>query len=123
MDSQPKETSSQEETDPSSLALLRRVIHRITAIIVVLFIHAHVATLLWEWFVVPTFNMPSLPLITAVGIFLMLRYVAKTLTIRTKSITTNPESVVRIEQVDVVFYTILRAFFTLSVGWILTFIM
>lgn len=38
--------------------------------------HGYALTKLWEWFAVPLFNLPPLPLAGAVGLFVLVRFAA-----------------------------------------------
>ena len=56
----------------------------ISSIAILGFFRAWAATLLWDWFVAPFFELPNLPILTAYGIILLIHLVSPSADDRSK---------------------------------------
>ena len=73
---------------------------------------------LWEWFVVPTFNIAELTFVSALGIFILVRYLTTTIGVKEEDEKPSEKKFVKALIIDIT-----RPVFALLFGYILSMFM
>jgi hypothetical protein len=80
-------------------------------------LNGYVLSVLWSWFIVPTFNIPSLNIPTAIGVALVVEY----LTYQIKIDENDKKTSFGEKMSDRFIISILKPAFALLFGWVVTF--